>query len=219
MAPRADIRGAIGQALAVFERTRAATLELAGCFDSRSVAEHPAVGRWSAGEVLDHLRKADMIFLSIAQRLIALQREGRRPVLRDGFADIDNGLRIVPLSWMRWLEGPLAVFHTATPAPLRRALGRSRLIRMRHPALAQPEHGIPLDTLTGGLHDSAAALRALIEANAGLDYDAMRYSQPLIGSGSLPATLRMLAVHEERHQAQLREILAFARSESRDNTG
>jgi hypothetical protein len=90
---------------------------------------------------------------------------------------------------------------------------------MRHPTLARPEHGIPLEMLRGELHASAGKLRALIETNAGLDFAAMRYSQPLIGSGTLPATLRMLAVHEERHQAQLREILAFARGESRDNTG
>ena len=43
--------------------------------------------------------------------------------------------------------------------------------------------------------------------DAGLDYREMRLSHPLLGDNNVLQLLRMMRLHEERHQEQIRDIL------------
>src|SRR5262249_12216648 len=54
---------------------------------------------------------------------------------------------------------------------------------------------------------SIRATVALLESNSDLDYCNMAVAHPLLGTNSVPQLIRMLALHEQRHHAQLSAIL------------
>jgi hypothetical protein len=49
---------------------------------------------------------------------------------------------------------------------------------------------------------------ALLESNAQLDYSEMLIQHPLLGKNNVPGLLRFLALHERRHQRQMKEIMS-----------
>ena len=50
----------------------------------------------------------------------------------------------------------------------------------------------------------------LFQTNTELDFTRMVVRHPLLGSYDVPGLLRFMAAHEERHQSQIREVLADA---------
>src|SRR5258707_12509669 len=94
----------------------------------------PAPGKWSAGEVLDHLLLAERFFRGEIRRLIQMRRAGQAPVLRRGFAELDISVAFLPRGLMPLLEWPLAWANLFVPGRARDFLPRSRLVPARHPA-------------------------------------------------------------------------------------
>jgi uncharacterized damage-inducible protein DinB len=196
-----------------FATTRARTVDLVRDL-SQAEADHvPAPGRWSVGEVLDHLLLAERFFRGEIRQLIALARAGRAPVLRRGFADLDVSIGPIPKAWLPYLEVPFRLANPFVPRCLRDFLLRTRAVPAQHPTRATPRPGRPVRVLREELLESLRETRALLEANADLDDRRLLHDHPLLGTNDVPGLLHIVTLHEERHQGQIADALrALARS-------
>src|SRR5688572_20159955 len=109
----------LSDALEPFAATRAHTLDLVGDFSQAEADARPAPGRWSVGEVLDHLLLAERFFRGEIRQLIARARSGREPVLRRGFADLDIAIGPLPKALWPLLTVPLTVANRFVPRRVR----------------------------------------------------------------------------------------------------
>ena len=68
--------------------TRFETLALLDGLDQQQLDYRPAAGKWSAGEIVDHLLKADAFYLRELEELLRRARAGRLPFLFRSVAEI-----------------------------------------------------------------------------------------------------------------------------------
>ena len=201
----------IEQSLNMFRAARGRTLEIAAGLSQAQMDYAPAAGKWSAGEVLDHLLLAERLNRGQFVELIALQRGGRRPELRRSFSDVNVSVAYLPKSLLPYLEIPFTFLSALTPAFVREAVMRSRRVPAQRPDAAAPRRGRAADELRSDLAASLAETESLFEANPGLDYGSMFVSHPMLGRNDVAGLLRFIALHEQRHQSQLGEIAADPR--------
>lgn len=194
--------------LSAFLAARAETLARVQGLDQRQLDWSPAPGRWSVGEVLDHLRRVDATYRGEIAELFRLAESGRPPVLRRGFADIDAALFNLPKSWLPHLEVPFRLMSRLTPKPLLAFLASSRFIPIKNPAAATPERGRPGEELRREAAASAQAAADLFAAHPALAYRSLRHEHPLFGDNNVPQLLDIQTIHERRHQAQIAEVMA-----------
>jgi uncharacterized damage-inducible protein DinB len=199
------------ESLKLFGDTRARTLALVEGLSQAQLDYAPAPGRWSAGEVLDHLLLAEKMNREQFAELIELRKSGRPTELRRSFADVNVSVAYLPKSLLPFLEIPFTVFNLFLPAGAREAMVRNRLIPAQNPDAATPRKGRPADELRRDLASSLGETLALFAANPNLDYRAMVVQHPLMGRNDLNGLLRFLALHEQRHQAQITDILSDPR--------
>lgn len=186
--------------------TRFETLALLDGLDQQQCDYRPAPGKWSPGEVIDHLLKADAFYLRELEELLRRARAGRLPFLYRGVADLIDLPK--PLHYvLPFAELPFAVANSFVPAPLRRAFIGERRLPLRSPDLMVPEADRTLDELRDGLHQLIDRLDVL-EQKGGADLYRLRYYNPVVGLTNLPAAIKFLAHHEKRHQRQLRDLLS-----------
>jgi uncharacterized damage-inducible protein DinB len=193
--------------LARFGAARARTLALA---EGRSQAEldfAPGPGRWSVGEVLDHLLRAERFFRGEVRQMLALRRAGQPPFLRRSMAEFNISLTFVPRWLVPWLDVPFTFFGVFVPRPVREFLLRSRAVPARHPDVATPRRGRPAGELLAELRSSWQETEALFRAATEEDFAALRYFHPLLGINTAADLLRTLALHEERHHGQIADVL------------
>lgn len=114
----------------------------------------PGAGRWSVGEVLDHLLLAERFFRVEVRRMLDLRRAGRPPVLRRSMAELNISVAFVPRRLVPWMDVPFAFFGAFVPRPVREFLLRSRLVPARHPDAAAPRPGRPAGELLAELRSS-----------------------------------------------------------------
>ncbi len=198
-------------ALGRVRRVRAKTLELVRGASQDQLDGRPAPGRWSPGEVLDHLILSDRIYRADIERLFELARAGERPLVRRSFADLNPSVLFFPKPLLPLLEPPLAVMNLFLPRSLRDRIARTRWIPAQNPDAAEPRRGRAGDALRRELEQSLAATEALFRSAGSLDLEAMEHEHPLLGRRDLDGLLGFIADHEERHQAQIREALALGR--------
>jgi hypothetical protein len=167
----------------------------------------PAPDSWSVGEVLDHLLLAERFFRGEIATLIDRRKAGRTPVLLRSFQDLDLSVGPIPKGLLPWLEVPLLVASLFVPASVRDFLVRSPLIPARHPTVANPRRGRLANDLRADLGGSLAETEALFEANPEVDYRALWYVHPLLGSNNVLDLIRIATRHEERHQNRIAEII------------
>src|SRR5436305_14998558 len=84
------------ESLDEFRATRARTLALADGLSQEQLDYAPAPGKWSAGEVLDHMLLAEATNRGQIARLVELKRAGRRPALRLTLSDVNVSAPYVP---------------------------------------------------------------------------------------------------------------------------
>src|SRR5437764_1176452 len=133
----------LGESLEEFRRTRARTLALAGGLSQEQLDYVPAPGKWSVGEVLDHVLLAEGTNRGQVIKLIELKRAGRRPELRLTFADLNVSVAYLPRSALQLLETPLTLVSMLVPDGLRNYLTRNRLVPFQNPDVAAPRRGRP----------------------------------------------------------------------------
>ena len=193
--------------LEMLRLSRAETLRLASGVTQEQSEFSPAPGKWSAGEVLDHLLLAENYYRSIFVQLIEMKKSGARPVISSSFADVNTSIAYIPRSVLPWLEIPFTVFNMFVPTAVREAMTQIRLLPAQNPDMATPRKGKPVGELRDALRASYEETAALFQSNPGLDYRGMRYRHPLLGDNNMLQVLRIVALHERRHHSQIRDIL------------
>jgi DinB superfamily len=170
-------------------------------------ADRAAEGRWSAGEILDHLLAAERVNRDQIALLVELDLAGADPYLRRRFADLDLAPPFIPRPLLPLLDLPLSLATLWVPSSLREAVVRSRRLPGRAPRALLPRRGRPIGELRADLAASLAATRRLFEDHPDLDYRRMLMQHPLLGISDALDILRTTAAHEQRHQDQLLEAL------------
>jgi uncharacterized damage-inducible protein DinB len=193
--------------LASFRAARHRTLELIEGLTQAQIAFSPGSGRWSVGEILDHLLLAESLNRREIAELIAMQKSGRRPYLQRTFADMDVSIAFIPKSMLPSLEVPFRVLNMMVPRSAREFLTRYRLVPAQSPDIGTPRKDRPIDELREELRHSLQEMKALFEANPTLDYRAMIHQHPLMGVNNAVQLLRIVARHEQRHQSQISDVL------------
>jgi uncharacterized damage-inducible protein DinB len=201
----------IEQPLAALTAARAQTLAALAPLSQAQLDFSPAAGRWSIGEVADHLILAESLYCGEIARLIELARAGQRPYLKRSFADINVSPLHVPTAVLSLLEAPIGMMSRLMPEAMRSIVTEFPLLPTRNPDRATPRPGRPAAELRDALARSLAETRALLTANAGLEFGRMISEHPLTGPSSVPRILGFLALHERRHQAQIERVRSNSR--------
>jgi DinB superfamily len=197
--------------LEMLRLSRAETLRLASGVTQEQSEFSPAPGKWSAGEVLDHLLLAENYYRSIFVQLIEMKKSGARPVISSSFADVNTSIAYIPRFMLPWLEIPFTVFNMFVPTAVREAMTQISLLPAQNPDMATPLKGKPVGELRDALRSSYEETAALFQSNPGLDYRGMRYRHPLLGDNNMLHVLRIVGLHERRHHSQIRDILRVAK--------
>ena len=195
------------ESLDQFVATRSHTLDLVRELSQAEADAVPAPGRWSVGEVLDHLLLAERFFRGDIRQLVGLARAGREPVLRRGFRDLDISLGPFPRGLLPVLTVPLTVANWFVPRWLREFFLTSRLVPARHPTAATPRPGRHVPVLRRELDESLRETLDLFRANADLDFRRMHHSHPILGVNDVSELLRIVTLHEQRHQRAIADTL------------
>ena len=170
-----------------------------------------APGRWSLGEIADHLLLAEQLYRGEIERLVAKARAGEVPYVKYTFADIDVRPLGLPVSVLSFVEAPFGAISRNLPDPLRNFLTLNPLIPARNPSMAAPRPNRPAADLLHELRGAMARTRALIEDNSDLDMSAMKVDHPVTGVTNVSDILLFLARHERRHQRQMEAVRADRR--------
>jgi uncharacterized protein (TIGR02246 family) len=192
--------------VARFRQVREETLRLVEGLTQEELDRSPASGRWSIGEVLDHLLRAEEFFRRDLGRLVELSSAGRPGHIRHTFRDLDIGLPLVPRALLPSLELPFTLATLFLPAPVLNLLTGSRLFPMRHPSVADPRPGRPVEALRQELEDAGRRTEELLGRFSSRDAVRMTVSHPLLGTRNIPELVRFVVAHERRHQGQIAEL-------------
>ena len=101
--------------LAELERARQATLALLAPLAQAQLDARPAPGKWSAGEVFDHLVLAEEIQRREIEHLIGLALAGRPTLVRRSVADLDVSVLFIPKPLLPLLSLPFSVANAFVP--------------------------------------------------------------------------------------------------------
>jgi hypothetical protein len=196
----------LAKSLAEFAATRAQTLTLVSGLTQEQVDSSPAPNRWSIGEVLDHILRAERLNREQVARLIQLKREGKRPELRLTFSDLNVSVVGLPRALLPLFEVPLTLMNMLVPDSLRNYLTRTRVIPFRNPDPATPHSGRPAAELRDDLIAYLQETKTLFKNHPELEYEEMFVQHPLLGRYDVPGLLRFMSAHEQRHQSQIVDI-------------
>ena len=196
------------ESLEMFRSTRSRTKALAEHLSQEQLDFTSSKGKWSAGEVLDHLLLAERVNRDQIAELIELKKAQKKPFVRRTFADVNVSVAYIPKSVLPMLEVPFTLLNTFVPTGVREFVTRNRVIPAQAPDLAIPRKGRPAAELREDLASSFAETESLFNANPDLDYGEMTIQHPLIGTNNVPELLRFMALHEQRHQSQIINIMA-----------
>lgn len=191
-----------------FHDTRTETLEIVAELTQEQADFSPSPRKWSAGQVLDHLVRTDEVFREEYDELVRRWRKRRGPVsLFRTLSDAGFSLPLVPDAFLPLFDVPTAVAGVLVPRQVRQAVFGNRSVPAKAPPRIEPRKGRPAAELRGELAAFQAYLERLFADNPDVEWDRLRYYNPMCGFTNLPGVMSFLASHERRHQGQLREIL------------
>jgi hypothetical protein len=195
-------------ALEQLRSIRARTLTMVQGLSQAQMDYSPAPETWSIGEVVDHLISSERITRGDIAALVELAKAGRKPVLYRSSAEFNVTTFFIPKCTLPFLEAPFNFLNMFVPDGVREFFVRYALIPARAADAASPRPGRSAADLQREHRASLEETQALLAANPGLDYDEMIHQHPLLGTQNVPHLLYVLGLHEQRHQAQISELLA-----------
>jgi uncharacterized damage-inducible protein DinB len=189
-----------------FASVRALTLAAVTPLSQEQLDFSPRPGRWSVGEVADHLLLSESQYRDEIGRLIELARSGQTPYIKRSFADANVSPLYLPDSVLSLLEVPFSIFGRFVPDAVRGAITEMPLLPTRNPDFATPRSHRPAAALKADLANSIRRTRDLLATNADLDFTQLVSEHPLMGRTNVPQILTFLARHERRHQMQMEKV-------------
>jgi hypothetical protein len=169
----------IEELLEHLEETRAAFLMAVAAVPGPLRTDRPAPGRWSLGEIVDHVHKVETGFIRLFTKRVAEARAR-------GHASETETSSI------------FAGFDT------RRATDRRTPIDA--PPLVLPREGAPVDEGLAALAESHARLRAALADASGLALGTITHTHPIFGTLDMYQWGIVLGLHDARHADQVREM-------------
>jgi DinB superfamily len=190
-----------------FRSIRARSVALVQGLSQAQMDYSPAPDKWSVGEVVDHLILSEKVARADIAELIERTQAGRRLVLYRSFADFNATVFFIPKCMLPLLETPFNFLNMFIPNGVRDFFLRYALIPARAADAATPRRGRSAGELLDELRSSFEGTEALLAANPNLDYAKMIRQHPLLGTQNVPQLLHILGLHEQRHQAQISDLL------------
>lgn len=195
--------------LQTLEAVRGETRRLVDGLGQHRMDQRPDAETWSPGELVDHLLVTEKSYQGEIAQLVALARAGRRPYLDRLITDFPLPfVDALPRPLLSLAAIPLTLTTTFLPSAVTEGLLRTPFLRVKAPPLLTPQAGKNADDLRRGLRESFETTRSLFTDNADLDFRTFTYQHPILGLTDGAGMLRAIASHEQRHQGQLRKILA-----------
>ncbi len=194
--------------LDAYQSTRRRTLELVADLSQEQTDYQPRRDKWSLGEVMDHLVRADRMFHEEIAELVALSRAGKPTWLFRGFGHYGVRIPFVPRAFQPLVEMPFNFAGMFLPTAVRSKMTRPRWVPTRAPSVIRPRQGRPVDELRAELAGMLRFVENTYAGNPGIRFEELRYYNPLLGLTHVPGMLAFSAGHEERHQEQIRDLLA-----------
>src|SRR3970040_1539870 len=154
--PTSEESGMYQADLEQFHTVRMASLGLAAGLTDQQAAFTPGPGKWSVGEVLDHILLAEQLYRDRFTRLIELKKAGRKAELVSDFSGINTSVFFIPKPMLPALELPFKMMNLFVPAAVRETLTRYRLMPAQAPSIAEPRKGRPVAELREALQLSLA---------------------------------------------------------------
>lgn len=193
--------------LSSVKKARTCTLAILQELDQEGFDFRPASEKWSAGEVADHLIKANRMYLTEIRKLIALKRAGKIPRISVGLTEMNIAVPLVPRVLLPLAELPVGMFNYFFPNRFRELLLSTPIVPAEAPPILRPEGGRDRELLLSELSEDLETTQRLFSDNSDLDFSEMQYYHPLFGFNTLNDILGLLASHEERHLKQLQGIV------------
>ena len=137
-----DERQAYRSALEFHRMTRGQTLAMMQELSQSQLDYKPASGKWSVGEVLDHLILGQRLNLCYIAEVIAMKAAGKPPVLRLSSTDVDVSIGYIPKRLLPALEVPFTVLNLFLPSSVRDFMTRNPLIPAQNPEVTNPRRAI-----------------------------------------------------------------------------
>lgn len=194
-------------ALDLFNEARGVTLESISQLDQAQLDATPQLGRWSLGEIFDHLIRVDRMFLREVSELVQRQRQGQIPLIFRSLRDLGAPGGSLPLPFRLPIEGTLAFGNIAFPARLRELAFRQRAVRVQAPQRLEPRAKRGKQELIADLQAGPAEVQRL-ENTPDVSLRSALYYSPLAGWSGIDGLIRLIAQHDRRHQAQIQEARA-----------
>ncbi len=168
-------------------------------------------GRWSIGEVVDHIVKVMHSLTGHIEDLIRLHVNGQEAVITLNYKDYDVSPFFMPRQLMPVAEPMFKMGNRLVSALLpfrfRETFFRSRSFPIRNPTQWLPEQGRPLDDLRSELMSSIDSLVRLFEQQPDLDFDQLVLEHSIYGRHTVPQLLEVLLIHEEWHHPDIERLL------------
>ena len=175
----------IGELLELLEETRASlTMAVAEVPEDRRDTR-AGEGRWTVGEILDHLHRIDAGFARRLRKIVAEAKERGTPAEHESSSILDR------------LDPKLV-------------LDRSR--RLEAPELVRPASDTRASDALAALAESRAAVRAALTAASGLALGTITFQHSVLGVLDMYQATIFLGLHEARHAEQIREIARAGRA-------
>jgi len=198
-------------ALRSYRATRDRTLTIVEGLSQEQMDYAPGTDKWSISEIVDHILLGERLNRGYMAEVIEMKKAGRQPVLRLSFKDVNVSVAYIPKSLLPFAELPFTLLNIFLPGSVRDFMTRYRLVPAQSSDATAPRRGRPANDLRHELISSLRETEALLEKSADLNYDEMRIEHPLLGTYNIPGLLRFLALHEQRHQSQINDILTSQR--------
>jgi hypothetical protein len=191
-----------------FRQAREKTLSLVRDLTQQQLDFSTSPRKWSVGEVLDHLVRVDEVFRDEYDELLRRwKKRGRGVGLYRSLSDAGFSLPLVPDAFLPLFDLPAAMAGILFPRPIRQAVFSNRAVPAQAPKRIEPRKGRPADDLRGELSGFREYLERFFADNPEVEWERLRYYNPLCGLTNLPGVMSFIASHEGRHQEQIQEIL------------
>jgi uncharacterized damage-inducible protein DinB len=195
------------------DRLRLAREQTLALLDQVSPAQalwSPPGGKWSIAQIADHLLRSEEMYREQFRRLI----EKGSPI-DISMAELDVGFPGIPGRVIAAVELPMKIFNRFVPHIVRETIIRYPLIAALNPQASAPRDGLDPRKLRDNLADSLLETEAFFQAPMPANIHQLTINHPLMGNNTIPQLFSIMIAHEQRHQAQLTEVMAASGLQNR----
>ena len=197
--------------ISIISEVRENSLSILAGLDQHTLDQRRKAGRWSPGEVFDHLIRFDHFLLESIAELFALLRKGEPTRVEYSLSELDVGPACIPKPLLPFLSVPFSVASSITPKPIQDLVARQ--LPIRHPEFATPIRFRLKNELESDLGNSLGEYQRLLGSRSlSVNFSEMKIIHPLLGTRSLMNIPDFIATHEKRHMEKMLGLLNESRS-------